>query len=86
MGKPGQLNVRLDYVKIGDVHVHLRASKGEQGKDAVTSTIVLTVLFGPLGLIKHGHDIEIPKGQTVTAYVDEDTAGPQPLARPPERD
>ena len=83
MGKAGQLNVRLIYMKIGDMRVRLRASKGEEGKNAVTSTVVLTVLFGPLGLIKHGHNIVIPKGQTMVAYVDDDTDIPFPVAPPP---
>ena len=83
MGKAGQLNVRLIYMKIGDMRVRLRASKGEEGKNAVTSTVVLTVLFGPLGLIKHGHNIVIPKGQTMVAYVDDDTDIPYPVAPPP---
>ncbi|HEY2661355.1 MAG TPA: hypothetical protein VGI79_16660 [Caulobacteraceae bacterium] len=86
MGKPGQLNVRLSYVRVGDVRLHLRASKGAEGKDGVTSTIILTVLFGPLGLIKHGHDVVIPRGQTMVAYVDEDTVIPLPLDAPPRED
>jgi hypothetical protein len=83
MGKAGQLNVRLDYVRIGDTHVRLRANQGEEGKSGVTSAIVLTVLFGPLGLIKHGSDVVIQKGQTLTAYVDEDASVTTPIARPP---
>jgi hypothetical protein len=83
MGKPGDLKVRLTYVSVGGVRMHLRASQGEEGKDSVTATIVLTVLFGPLGLIKHGHDVTIPKGQTLIAYVDEDTVLPLPIAAPP---
>ncbi len=86
MGKAGQLNVRLIYMKIGDMRVRLRASKGEEGKNAVTSTVVLTVLFGPLGLIKHGHNIVIPKGQTMVAYVDDDADIPFPVAPPPRGD
>ena len=30
VGKPGQLNVRLEYLKIGSTHVRLRANKGGQ--------------------------------------------------------
>lgn len=83
MGKAGDLKVRLTYVTIGGVRMHLRANKGEEGKDSVTATVVLTVLFGPLGLIKHGHDVVIPKGQTLTAFVDEETVLPLPIAPPP---
>jgi hypothetical protein len=86
MGKPGQLNVRFDYLKIGDARVHLRGSKGEEGKSRVGTTVVLTVLFGPLGLLKHGKDVEIPRGQPFTVYVDQDVDIPAPLAPPPHED
>jgi hypothetical protein len=32
----------------------------------------LTVLFGPIGLIKHGKNVDIPAGTALTAYVDQD--------------
>lgn len=83
MGKAGQLNVRLDYLRIGDTRVRLRASKGQEGKGAVGATIALTVLFGPLGLLKRGHDIEIQPGQSLVAYVDSPTTLTTPLAPPP---
>ena len=38
----------------------------------MTSTIVLTVLFGPIGLIKHGKNVEIVKGQALHAFVGDD--------------
>jgi hypothetical protein len=83
MGKAGQLNVRFDYIRIGDTKVRLRGSKGQEGQGAVGATVVLTVLFGPLGLIKHGKDVVIQPGQTITAYVDSDTELATPLAPPP---
>ncbi len=52
MGKPGELSVRIDYLRVGPTKVHLRGSKGKEGANATTSTVVLTVLFGPIGLIK----------------------------------
>jgi hypothetical protein len=86
LGKAGQLNVRLIYVRIGDQRVRLRANKGGEGKGAMTSVVVLSVLFGPIGLIKHGHNIKIPVGQTIVAYVDEDTDLTLPIAPPPHAD
>lgn len=86
MGKAGQLNIRLNYVSIGAVHMHLRATKGAEGANAVTSTVVLTVLFGPIGLLKHGHNVVIPKGQTLVGYVDGDTDIVLPVAPPPLRE
>ncbi|MDB5439170.1 MAG: hypothetical protein JWM33_1597 [Caulobacteraceae bacterium] len=84
MGQAGELNVRLDYIRVGDDRIRLRASKGGEGKGAMGATIALTVLFGPLGLLKHGHDIEIKSGQTITAYVDQDASITTPLSPPPK--
>jgi hypothetical protein len=37
---------------------------------------VLTVLFGPIGLIKHGHDIDIKSGSQLKVFVADDTPLP----------
>ncbi|HEX8233289.1 MAG TPA: hypothetical protein VF559_08095 [Caulobacteraceae bacterium] len=81
MGKAGKLNVRFNYIKIGDTRVRLRGNKGGEGKGAVGATVALTVLFGPLGLLKKGKEIEINPGQTMTAYADDDVT--VRLAPPP---
>lgn len=86
LGKSGQLGVRLNYLKVGSFRIHLRANKGDQGKSGVTNTVVMTVLFGPLGLLVHGHSIVYPKGQPLVAYVDQDTAISLPIAPPPQED
>jgi hypothetical protein len=83
MGQAGEMNVRLDYLKVGDTRIHLRANKGGEGEGAMGTTVVLTVLFGPLGLLKHGHDVEIKRGQTLTVYVDEDCSIDTPPSPPP---
>lgn len=72
MGKAGELNVRLNYLKVGTFRVHLRGTKGKEGESGTTGAIVLTVLFGPIGLIKHGKDIDIKKGSALHAYVSDD--------------
>jgi hypothetical protein len=72
MGKAGTLNVRVNYIRIGDTKVYLRANKSQDGKDALSATVALTILFGPLGLLKRGHDVEINSGQEFVAYVDRD--------------
>jgi hypothetical protein len=87
LGKGGQLNVRFNYLKIGDDRLRLRGSKGAEGKDAIGATVALTVLFGPIGLIKKGKDVEIPAGQEMTVYTDGDTVvqvadQPVPAAAP----
>ena len=78
MGKPGDLNVRLNYLKLGDHRIRLRGSKGAEGNASVGATVALTVLFGPLGLLKHGHDVDIAAGQKLKAYVDQDINVPLP--------
>lgn len=84
MGQAGELSVRLTYLRVGDSRIRLRASKGGEGKGAMGATIALTVIFGPLGLLKRGHDIEIKPGQTITAYADQDAELALPLAPPPQ--
>jgi hypothetical protein len=74
MGKAGELNIRLDYLKAGDVKIKLRGTKGKEGESGVTGTVVLTVLFGPIGLIKHGKNVEIKQGQALHAFVGDDIA------------
>ena len=72
MGKAGDLSVRLNYLKLGSYKIKLRGSKGAEGDAKIGTTVVLTVLFGPLGLLKHGKDVTIAKGQKLKAYVDQD--------------
>ncbi len=74
VGKAGDLSIRLDYMKVGDIKVKLRGTKGKEGESGTTSTVVLTVLFGPIGLIKHGKNVEIKTGQALHAYLGEDVA------------
>jgi len=72
MGKPGELNVQLQYLVVGTNHIHLRGTKGKEGDSKTGATVALTVLFGPIGLIKHGKDVDIPPGTPLKAYVDQD--------------
>jgi hypothetical protein len=71
MGKAGELNVLINYMLLGDQRIRLRASKGKEGEGRVGATVALTVLFGPLGLLKRGKDIEINPGTVIDAFVDE---------------
>ena len=74
MGKGGELNLRLEHLKAGDHRIRLRGSKGKEGEGKVGTAVALTVLFGPIGLIKHGKNVEIKAGTALAAYVDEDAA------------
>ena len=73
MGKGGELNMRLEYVLVGDSRVRLRGTKGKEGEGKVGAVVALTVLFGPIGLIKHGKNVEIKEGTALMAYIDRDT-------------
>lgn len=73
LGKAGELNVQVNYLLIGDQRIPLRASSGKEGEGKVGSTVVLTVLFGPLGLLKRGKDVELNPGVVLNAQVDQTT-------------
>lgn len=72
MGKPGDLSVQLEYLSVGSNRVRLRGTQGKEGEGKVGATVALTVLFGPIGLIKHGKNVDIPAGTPLVAYVDQD--------------
>jgi hypothetical protein len=72
MGKPGELNVQLQYLTAGDNRIRIRGTKGREGESKTGATVALTVLFGPIGLIKHGKNVDIPAGTPLVAYVDQD--------------
>ena len=72
MGKPGELSVQLQYLIAGSDHVGLRGTKGKEDESKTGATVAPSVLFGPIGLIKHGKDVDIPAGTPLTAYIDQD--------------
>lgn len=74
MGKAGELNIRLESMKVGDTKVKLRGTKGREGDSKVGTAVALTVLFGPIGLIKHGKNIDVKTGTPLKAYVADDVA------------
>lgn len=72
MGKPGELNMRLEYLVCGDSRMKIRGTKAREGEGKEGAAVALTVLFGPIGLIKHGKNVEIKPGTPLLAYVDQD--------------
>ena len=73
MGKGGELNIRLEYLIANDSRVKLRGNKGKEGQGKEGTAVALTVLFGPLGLIKHGKNVEVKEGTALPAFIDGDT-------------
>jgi hypothetical protein len=76
LGKGGELNLRLEYLLVGDSRMRLRGTKGKEGEGKVGAAVALTVLFGPIGLIKHGKNVEVKQGTPFPAYVDQDFTVP----------
>jgi hypothetical protein len=72
MGKGGELNIQMQYLVAGDNRVIIRGTKGREGDSKVGATIALTVIFGPIGLIKHGKNVEIQAGTPLVAFVQQD--------------
>src|SRR5215813_3632098 len=71
MGRAGELNMRLEYLLLDDGRLKLRGSKGREGEGKEGTAVALTVLFGPIGLIKHGKNVEIKQGTPLAAFTDE---------------
>lgn len=78
MGHAGELNMRLEYLLVGDGRLKLRGSKGKEGEGKEGAAVALTVLFGPIGLIKHGKNVEIKSGTPLAAFTDENFTIPPP--------
>lgn len=67
MGKSGQLEIRLDYLKAGDKKIKLR-----QTKDKESGGGIMGALSSPFGHVKHGKNVEINVGDPLHAYVASD--------------
>jgi len=78
LGKGGELNLRLEYLVVGDSRLRLRGTKGKEGEGKVGTAVALTVIFGPIGLIKHGKNVDIKEGTPLSAYTDQDYEVPTP--------
>jgi hypothetical protein len=72
LGKGGELNIRLDHLKVGTAKVHLRGTKGGEGKSGTGGAIALSLLVSPLFLLLHGKQVKVAKGTALHAYVSDD--------------
>jgi hypothetical protein len=71
-GHAGTLSLKVESTVATDGQkIPLRASKSSAGDSHLGATVALTVLFGPLGLLKHGNDVKYPAGTKVTVYTDQ---------------
>jgi hypothetical protein len=71
MGKSGQLEIRLDYLKAGGEQIKLRETKGKDSEGGVKGA-----LMSPIARVKHGKNVEISVGDPLHAYVANDTLLP----------
>lgn len=83
LGKNGKLNVRLNYLKVGDERIRLRANKGAKGETRVGATVATVILFWPAAPFIKGKDVTLKKGTMMTAYSDQDITLPSPIVPPP---
>jgi hypothetical protein len=67
MGKSGQLEIRLDYLKAGNEKIKLRETKGKESGGGI-----MGALSSPFGRVKHGKNVEINVGDPLHAYVAQD--------------
>lgn len=73
MGKGGSLSIRVESTtSVDNQKIKLRSSKGKEGDDKTGTTVALVVLFGPLGLLKHGKNAKIKPGTQIKVFTDEE--------------
>lgn len=83
MGKSGKLSLRVNYLKVGDERIKLRATKASEGKGNTTNQVVGVIFLGVFAAFIKGHSVDIPKGTKFSAFADTDQTLPTPLADPP---
>lgn len=69
LGRAGELSIRIDYLLAGDERLPLRIDRDEHGGATLDPKVTLVMLFGPLGLLRRGKDVEIPAGTPMQAYL-----------------
>ncbi len=79
-GRPGKLDFQIESVNAADgTSVPLRAVRDATGNDQGALVIVGAVLLSVLFVFFVGHNVEIPKGTSFSAYVNHDTLIAKPL-------
>lgn len=73
LGRSGEVNITIDYIRVGDERIPLRGGTGVAGSQNTMGVIGAVIVTGGIGLFVKGRSVEIPKGQVLTVYADEDT-------------
>jgi hypothetical protein len=72
LGKSGKLAIRVESTfAVDEQPIRLRGSKGKEGEDKQVHSLALIILFGPLGILKHGKNAVIKEGTKIKVYTDE---------------
>jgi len=88
-GKPGALDLRADYVSLGEQKIELRSRASRRGTDRSKSAAGLAPIG--IGLFMQGEDVELPAGSELLAYantapVSQGAQGPSPDWMPSPRE
>jgi hypothetical protein len=83
LGRTGKLRIKLDYLKVGEVYIPLRAVKATRGDHRTGSQVVAAVLFWPVAPLIRGKSTQIQRGTELTAFADADVLLDAPVAPPP---
>jgi len=74
-GKAGDLIIRPNYVRVGDLKIELRGAKETEGASKHGEAIALATISG-VGILKRGQNAVVPVGAQVIGIVMEDTSVP----------
>jgi len=83
LGKTGKLNIRVNYLKVGEQRIRLRGAKSAEGNHNTGAQVVTVVLVGVFAAFIKGHNTEIPKGTQFSTFSDNDVDLDTPLEAPP---
>lgn len=84
LGKTGKLNISINYLKVGDERIKLRANKGSKGDTRTGAQVATVVLLWPAAFFIKGKNTSIKKGTSLTAFTDADVVLDGPIPPPPE--
>jgi hypothetical protein len=83
LGKTGKLGIRINYLRIGDERIRLRANKGAKGDTRTGTQVVSVLLLWPVAPFIKGKNTSIKKGSALLAFTDSDVELEGPIPPPP---
>lgn len=83
LGKTGKLSIRMNYLRVGDERIRLRANKGAKGDTRTGTQVVSVLLLWPVAPFIKGKNTSIKKGAAIMAFTDQDIELAAPLPAPP---